>query len=67
MSLRAFHILFIAVSTLLAAGTGAWGVQAFVAEGSRGGLVYGVLSLLMVPVLVVYGVRVRRKLWEIAP
>ena len=62
MSLAAIHLLFIALSTLLAAGAGVWGVRGFVGDGSLAGLVYGVLSLAAVPLLLVYGVRVRRKL-----
>ena len=62
MSLAGIHLLFIALSTLLAAGSGAWGLAAYAATGSTAGLIYGVLSLLAVPVLLVYGVRVRRKL-----
>jgi hypothetical protein len=62
MSLAGIHLLFISLSTLLAIGVGLWGVRAFVASGSTAGLVYGVLSLLAVPLLLVYGVRVRRKL-----
>jgi hypothetical protein len=62
MSLAAIHLLFIALSTLLAAGAGVWGVRDFAATGNLAGLVFGVLSLLAVPVLLVYGVRVRRKL-----
>lgn len=62
MSLAAVHLLFIALSTLLAAGVGVWGVRDFVADGSVTALLYGVLSLAAVPVLLVYGVRVWRKL-----
>jgi hypothetical protein len=62
MSLAAIHLLFIALSTLLAVGVGAWGFAAWAASGSSAGLIYGVLSLLAVPLLLVYGVRVRRKL-----
>ena len=62
MSLATIHLLFISLSTLLAAGAGVWGVRAFTASGSVAGLVWGVLSLVAVPVLLVYGVRVRRKL-----
>ncbi len=65
MSLASFHILFIGMSVLLAAVCGLWGIRAFVAEGSASGLAFGILSLLAVPVLVVYGVRVRRKLKEL--
>jgi len=62
MSLAAIHLVFIALSTLLAAGAGVWGVQIFAATGDATGLTFGVLSLAAVPVLLVYGVRVRRKL-----
>jgi hypothetical protein len=62
MSLAGIHLLFIALSTLLAIAAGVWGVRAFIADGSTVGLVYGVLSLLAVPVLLIYGARVRRKL-----
>jgi hypothetical protein len=62
MSLASIHLLFISLSTLLAVGAGAWGLSAFAASGSMPGLVWGGLSLLGVPLLVVYGVRVRRKL-----
>ncbi|HVR28956.1 MAG TPA: hypothetical protein VMS86_05420 [Thermoanaerobaculia bacterium] len=62
MSLATIHLLFIALSTLLAAGAGVWGLSAFTASGDLAGLLFGALSLLAVPVLVVYGVRVRRKL-----
>ena len=62
MSLAGFHLLFIAFSTLLAAGTGVFGLRAWFASGSTLGLVYGVLSLIAIPLLLVYGVRVRRKL-----
>jgi hypothetical protein len=62
MSLAAIHLLFIALSTLLAIGAGVWGVRDYVSSDSTVGLVYGVLSLVAVPLLLVYGVRVRRKL-----
>jgi len=62
MSLAGFHLLFITVTTLLAVGTGALGLREYFADGSTLGLVYGVLSLLSIPFLLVYGVKVRRKL-----
>jgi len=62
MSLASIHMLFIAASTLLAIAAGAWGLSAYSSAGSITGLVFGVLSLVLVPVLVVYGVKVRRKL-----
>jgi hypothetical protein len=65
MSLAGFHLLFISVTILLAVGTGAFGLRAWFADGSTLGLVYGVLSLIAVPFLLVYGVKVRRKLKEL--
>ena len=62
MSLATIHLLFIALSTLLAIGAGVWGMSDYSATGSVMGLVWGVLSLVAVPVLLIYGVRVRRKL-----
>jgi hypothetical protein len=51
MSLRAFHILFIALSVLMAAACSAW---AFL---NKAGMVFGVCSALVSVALVVYGVR----------
>ena len=65
MSLGAVHILFISICTLLAVGTGWWGLRGYFADGSMIGLVYGLLSLVAVPVLLTYGVRVRRKLKDL--
>lgn len=62
MSLASVHLLFIALSTLLAIGAGAWGVRAFSETGSTWALVYGLLALAAVPLLLIYAVRVRRKL-----
>ena len=62
MSLAGIHMLFITLSTLLAIGCGIYGLREYFADGSTLGLVYGVLSLVAVPFLLVYGVRVRRKL-----
>ena len=65
MSLKAFHIFFIALSILLSAGLGAWGVQSWMAEGSRGGLALGVVFFLTGAALVVYGVKFLKKMREI--
>jgi len=64
MSLASFHIFFIVVSTLAALGAGVWGVGTWAAADGDAisALLLGVLSLATVPVLVVYGVRVRAKL-----
>ena len=54
MSLKQFHILFIAISTLLAMGFGEWCVQAYLAGESNGYLAFGVLSYVAVGILIVY-------------
>ena len=67
MSLATFHVFFIAVSTLVALGAGVWGVSTYGSEDSVSALVFGLLSLASVPVLVVYGVKVRAKLKSLSP
>ena len=62
LSLRSFHLFFIAVSVLLAAWVGVWGVQSYLATRSVGDLALGVVFFLLGFVLFVYGRRVRRKL-----
>jgi hypothetical protein len=62
MSLKTFHILFIAVCLLLCCGVGAWGVAQYRAGGARETLFLGVGSFAGVGVLGVYGVWVLRKL-----
>jgi uncharacterized membrane protein len=56
MSLKNFHILFISVSVVLAAGFGVWSVYTHTQEPGRSWLVMGVLSLMVGAALVVYGV-----------
>lgn len=67
LSLRSFHLFFIAVSVLLAAWVGAWGVQSWRATRSLGDLALGVLFFVLGFVLVLYGLRVRRKLKDLGP
>lgn len=62
MSLKAFHLLFVAAAAALAFGFGAWGIDAYASRGEGGSLVLGILSLLFGIALVVYGFRVRTKL-----
>lgn len=65
MSLKIFHIIFIALSVVLSAGLGAWGVQSYLADGSRGGLAFGVLFFVTGAVLLVYGIRFWRKMKDL--
>ncbi|RPH52774.1 hypothetical protein EHM82_09105 [bacterium] len=67
LSLRSFHLFFIAVSILLAAWVGAWGVQSWMATRNLGDLALGVLFFVLGFVLVLYGLRVRRKLKDLGP
>jgi len=55
MSLKAFHVAFITLSTLLAAGFGAWSIAAYQARGEASYLALGIFSFLAAVALVVYG------------
>jgi hypothetical protein len=67
MSLKAFHILFVTVSTLLAFGFGAWAIVQYVHEQSSGGqLALGIASLVVGVALIVYGRYFLRKLKDVS-
>ncbi len=65
MSLKAFHIFFIALSTLLALGFGVWEVLAYAETGGITHLLIGIASFLAAIGLVIYGVRFLKKLKHI--
>ncbi len=65
MSLRIFHLVFIALSILMAVLVGAWGVNRYLADGATSDLILGVGFFLTGAVLLVYGVKVWRKFREI--
>jgi glucose-6-phosphate-specific signal transduction histidine kinase len=67
LSLRSFHLFFIAVSVLLAAWVGVWGVQSYLVTRSLGDLALGVLFFGIGLGLVVYGLKARRKLRALDP
>ena len=67
LSLRSFHLFFVAVSVLLAAWVGVWGVQSYLSTGSLGDLALGVVFFLLGFVLLLYGRSVRKKLRALAP
>ncbi len=54
MSLKAFHVFFILVSILLAAGFGWWGVNSYRQNNDLSDLVMGIISLVCMVVLVLY-------------
>lgn len=66
MSLKAFHIAFIAASVLLALGYGVWEIQAYRAEGSVVNLSLGLLAVLAAVGLILYGRRFLRKLKNVS-
>jgi len=55
MSLRAFHILFIALTSLLAAGCAAWGFVNGLAP------IFGIICVVICVALLAYGVYFFRK------
>ena len=65
MSLKAFHIVFIALSVVLAFGFGVWLFNAFGATGDSRQAVGGAISLATGAGLIVYGFRFLRKLKHI--
>ncbi|HXO22272.1 MAG TPA: hypothetical protein VOA87_20325 [Thermoanaerobaculia bacterium] len=67
LSLRSFHVFFIAVSILLSAWVGVWGIASFRAGEGASGLALSGLFFLVGIVLLVYWVRVRRKFRAMGP
>ena len=62
MSLKAFHIFFIFVATLLSLGVGVWAVGDFGGSASGGYLALGEGAFVLSGVLACYGVWCLRKL-----
>ena len=67
MSLKAFHLFFVAISILLALGLAAWGISDYLDAGKASSLIMGALSAVGGFALVIYGLRVRRKLAALGP
>lgn len=66
MSLKAFHVIFIAASLLLALGFAAWSFASYAHEGPLLHLWFGIGSLASAVVLVIYGKYFLRKLKDIS-
>lgn len=66
MSLKAFHIFFISVSTLLAVGFAAWEIKGYTTSGDILQLFAGIASLVAATGLGVYGIRFMRKLKHVS-
>jgi len=65
MSLKAFHVFFIAVSILLGMFVGGWGVRQYISNDSVGALALGVLFFATAFVLLAYGLKFIRKVEEL--
>jgi hypothetical protein len=66
MSLKAFHVVFIAASILLAFGFAAWGFLQYADTRRTTELIYGIGSTVIGVVLIWYGKYVLRKLRHIS-
>ncbi|MEO7298460.1 MAG: hypothetical protein ABI042_07780 [Verrucomicrobiota bacterium] len=66
MSLKAFHIVFVVASTLLAFGFGGLELKNYFALGEKQSLVLGVCSLIAGIALIWYGKVVLKKLKHIS-
>jgi hypothetical protein len=66
MSLKAFHILFITASTLLALGFSGWGFRQYLSEGTVVNLLFGIGSAATAVGLLVYGKYFLKKLRNIS-
>ena len=62
MSLKAFHIVFVIFSTLLAVGVGAWCIWVNLVEGAPVYLAGAIASFMTAVALIVYGVWFYRKM-----
>lgn len=62
MSLKAFHIVFVVISTMLTLSFGAWSIREFRAAGDMAFLVSGVFSFVLTVALLIYGRWFLRKL-----
>lgn len=65
MSLRAFHILFIVVTTVLSLYVALWGIRQYSQEQNTGALGLAILFMITAVALVIYGKKVFRKLKEL--
>jgi hypothetical protein len=66
MSLKAFHVVFIAASILLALGFGGWALDQYFASGERPDLWVAAGSFAVGLGLIAYGVYVVRKLRNVS-
>lgn len=66
MSLKAFHIFFVAVSTLLCCGLGGFAVRDYAAQSAWPSLVFAILAFAAAAALLTYGGWFLRKLKHVS-
>ena len=66
MSLRIFHVLFVALSIALSAMVAGWGIQQYLTLGDRGGLWLAAFFFVVGLALVLYGAQYFKKLKELS-
>jgi len=66
MSLKAFHIVFVTASILLAFGFGIWSLLDYKEHGRMAELIGGIVSLLAGFALIIYAKAILRKLKNIS-
>jgi hypothetical protein len=67
MSLKAFHIIFITVSSALALGCGVWLlISGFSADGAKKDIFFGISSLVGAAALIFYGRYFLKKLKNVS-
>jgi peptidoglycan/LPS O-acetylase OafA/YrhL len=67
LSLRSFHLFFIAASFLLSVAVGVWGYQSWRNTGAAGDLALGGVFFVVGILLALYGLKVRKKLRDLDP
>ncbi len=65
MSLRAFHIIFVIATIVLALYVALWGIREFNAERSIGALAMAILFLVTAVALMIYGKKALAKFKEL--
>lgn len=66
MSLKAFHIFFVSISTILAIGFGLWAIREYSVHHEMLSLIFGLASLMGAVALVIYGRWFLRKLKDVS-
>ncbi|MCG8405802.1 MAG: hypothetical protein MI923_11450 [Phycisphaerales bacterium] len=66
MSLKAFHVFFLAVSLLMTLGFGVWAIRDYLDAGKQSSLYLGTGSFVVAALLAVYGVWFLKKLRNVS-